>query len=75
MEVLSSLSKINNNPYPGPRPFSSAEANFFVGREREAADLQDLLYAYRSVLLYAQSGAGKSSLVAAGLLSQFDQSQ
>lgn len=55
-------------PYPGPRPFRREEADLFFGRERPAADLRDLVLSYRVVLLHAQSGAGKSSLVNAGLL-------
>jgi tetratricopeptide (TPR) repeat protein len=55
-------------PYPGPRPFAQTERALFFGREREAADLYNLVLAYRSVLFYAQSGAGKTSLVNAGLL-------
>ncbi len=56
------------NPYLGPRPFSQADAYRFFGRPREAADLYSLVAAHRTVLLYAQSGAGKSSLLNAGLV-------
>jgi len=68
---------VTANPYPGPRPFAPTreEARYFFGRERETADVEDLLYSYRSVLLYSQSGAGKSSLVSAGLLSKMDPSR
>src|ERR1017187_4511259 len=71
------METIARNPYPGPRPFAPTreEARLFFGREREAADLEDLLYSYRAVLLYAQSGAGKSSLVSAGLLAKMDPSR
>jgi hypothetical protein len=43
------------------------DERYFHGREREIRDLISLLAGYRLVLLHAQSGAGKSSLVAAGL--------
>ena len=49
------------NPYPGPRSFQQGERLF--GRERETAELLDLLIAERIVLLYSPSGAGKTSLV------------
>jgi hypothetical protein len=57
-----------SNPYVGPRPFKSSEKGLFAGRDREKSDLQNLILSYRAVLLYAQSGAGKTSLVNAGLL-------
>jgi hypothetical protein len=53
------------NPYVGPRPFQSGEPIF--GRSQEVRDLYYLLNAERIVLLYSPSGAGKSSLVQAGL--------
>jgi hypothetical protein len=54
--------------FPGPRPFSEDEEDLFHGRRRETDELRALLRAYRTVLLHAQSGAGKTSLVRAGLL-------
>jgi hypothetical protein len=54
------------NPYVGPRAFRAGEA--FFGRDREQRDLANLLIAERVVLLYAPSGAGKTSLIQAGLI-------
>jgi len=54
------------NPYVGPRAFVEDERLY--GRDRELADLMDLLLAERIVLLYSPSGAGKSSLLQAGLI-------
>jgi hypothetical protein len=54
------------NPYVGPRPLTAGEKLY--GRDRELADLMDLLIAKRIVLLYSPSGAGKSSLLQAGLM-------
>ncbi|MBI5878289.1 MAG: hypothetical protein HZB53_11620 [Chloroflexi bacterium] len=54
------------NPYVGPRAFQTGEALY--GRDGEIDDLFNLLVARRIVLLYAPSGAGKSSLVQAGLI-------
>jgi WD40 repeat protein len=54
-----------SSPYVGPRAFVAGEPLY--GREREIADLVDLVIAERVVLLYAPSGAGKSSLLQAGL--------
>ena len=57
---------VSRNPYVGPRPFETGEALF--GRDRELSELHYLLSAERIVLLYSPSGAGKSSLVQAGLI-------
>lgn len=51
------------NPYVGPRTFTRQESNRFFGREREAQELCSLVISERLTLFYAQSGAGKSSLI------------
>lgn len=59
-----------HHPYPGPRPFRTDESNVFFGREGEILDLTDLLVSQQVVVLHAQSGAGKTSLINAGVLPQ-----
>ncbi len=54
------------NPYVGPRAFQTGEKLY--GRDHEVRALLDLLIAERIVLLHSPSGAGKSSLVQAGLI-------
>ena len=61
------------NPYVGPRTFTYAERDRFFGREREAQDLLSLVISERLVLFYAQSGAGKSSLINTRLVPQLKQ--
>lgn len=56
------------NPYVGPRSFKTGEKMY--GRDQELQDLLNLLIAERIVLLYSPSGAGKSSLIHAGLIEQ-----
>lgn len=56
------------NPYVGPQPFEAEDADRFFGRTREIRDLTSLVVAHRVVLLYSTSGAGKSSLVNAGVV-------
>jgi len=51
------------NPYVGPVTFTYADRHRYFGREREARDLLSLVIAERLTLFYAQSGAGKSSLL------------
>jgi WD40 repeat protein len=62
--------KATSNPYVGPQSFRRGDAIY--GRDRETADLLDLIIAERVVLLYSPSGAGKSSLIAAGLVRQLE---
>ena len=54
------------NPFVGPRPIQKGEALY--GRDKEIVALYNRLQARRIVVLHAPSGAGKSSLVQAGLL-------
>ena len=56
------------SPYVGPVPFQRSDESKFYGREVEADDLACLVEAHQVVLLYAQSGAGKSSLINAKLI-------
>jgi WD40 repeat protein len=57
-----------NNPYVGPRPFTQADQDIFFGRNQEAIELTSLVKAHPEVLLYAQSGAGKTSLLFAQVI-------
>ena len=59
------------NPYVGPRAFQTGEKLY--GRDRETRDLLDLLIAERIVTLHSPSGAGKSSLIQAGLIPLLEQ--
>jgi predicted GTPase len=56
------------NPYIGPNPFTSHNRQFFFGRNEETAILRGLVLVRRATLLFAQSGAGKSSLLNADLI-------
>src|SRR5574341_187527 len=51
------------NPYVGPRTCEFKDKELFFGRDREARDLSALVASDKLVLFYAQSGAGKSSLI------------
>jgi WD40 repeat protein len=52
------------DPYVGPRPFQRTEADQarFFGRDRETDEIVSLIVSHPVVLIYAQSGAGKTSL-------------
>jgi WD40 repeat protein len=59
---------MKNNPYVGPRPYERKDRRNFYGRDREARELRALIAAEREVLFYAQSGAGKTSLLNARVI-------
>ena len=63
---MSEPGSIPDNPYVGPRPFTQTDPLF--GRDVEKVELLNLLIAERIVLLYSPSGAGKTSLIQAGLV-------
>ena len=67
------IEKQSSIPYVGPRPFERQEKNLFFGRDREVSELLSLIISHRTVLLYAQSGAGKSSLINASLIPQLEE--
>lgn len=60
-----------HNPFPGPRPFEEADAHHFFGRDDQADEIFSLVVAHRLTILHSESGAGKTSLVNAGLLPAF----
>jgi WD40 repeat protein len=60
-------------PFLGLDAFAQENAPFFFGREAERRVLISNLRASRLTLLYAQSGAGKSSLLRAGVAARLVQ--
>lgn len=54
-------------PYVGPRPFERGEKRY-LGRATEASQLLSHITSQRAFLVYAQSGAGKTSLINAGVI-------
>ncbi len=60
------------SPYPGPRPFTAAESDRFFGRARETADLAALIIAQPLTVLHGPGGAGKTSLIQAGVVPELE---
>ena len=66
----------DRSPFPGLAAFSEADAGVFFGRRRETDELRELLessrrrHTGRLLAVVGPSGSGKSSLVAAGVLSR-----
>src|SRR5512139_3473021 len=54
---------MRDNPYIGPRTFERDDRINFFSPTRETRDLLCLTMAERVVVFYAQSGAGKTSLL------------
>lgn len=63
------------SPYVGPRPFESHHSHLFFGREKEARELLSQAISHRELLLYAQSGAGKSSILNARLIPALEEEE
>src|SRR5262249_50884860 len=68
LDVTLSAMATRSEPYVGPCPFEQKDAPFFFGRDGEAYELMNRIVANSEVLLYAQSGAGKTSLINARLI-------
>ena len=66
---------MSDSPFVGPRPFEKEDSDRFFGRTRETEELLSLIIAHRAVLVYAQSGAGKSSLLRAGVIKRLEELQ
>ncbi|MGH3694706.1 MAG: hypothetical protein ACRDRX_12105 [Pseudonocardiaceae bacterium] len=60
-------------PYVGLVPFDESDAPYFFGRQGECDVVVANLTTSRLTLLYAASGVGKSSVLRAGALPQFQQ--
>jgi WD40 repeat protein len=62
-------------PYVGPRSFRKEQRAFFFGRDEEADELVSIITAHSAVLLYSQSGAGKTSLLNAKLIPKLEEEE
>ena len=54
--------------YPGVKPFEATDVALFFGRDRDTADLFDLINREKLAVLFGKSGYGKSSLIKAALI-------
>jgi hypothetical protein len=61
---------VKDCPYVGPVPFTESDASRFCGRDAEVLDLAALIEGHALTLLYAPSGAGKTSLLNAGIVTR-----
>lgn len=60
------------NPFVGLRPYQSNDSLYYFGRNEQTKTLLRLLHQHRFVAVVGSSGAGKSSLIRAGLVPQLE---
>jgi hypothetical protein len=58
----------NFNPFPGLRPYSSGESDWFFGRDVEMEEIYNRLLNNRFITLIGSSGCGKTSLINCGVI-------
>lgn len=61
------------NRYPGPRSFTGDDRHLFFGRESEKQELFRLIVLNEMVVLFGESGAGKTSLLQAGVCPELEE--
>ena len=66
--MLTELETTQLEPYVGPVPFEAKDQALFFGRDSESDELMSLAIAHPVLLMYAQSGAGKTSLLNANFV-------
>jgi YVTN family beta-propeller protein len=71
--IDTSKEKLRESPFQGPRPFSKSDRDWFFGRDEEAEEITSLILGHKCVLIYAKSGAGKSSLLNAKIIPELEE--
>lgn len=60
-----------NSPFKLLDPYTLEDRDIFFGRDREIEELYQMCFHTSLILLYGQSGTGKTSLIRCGLASRF----
>ncbi|SHI84994.1 WD40 repeat [Tessaracoccus bendigoensis DSM 12906] len=74
LAAIRSVRQVSESPYAGLNPYSAEQARLYFGRERSLGKLVDACLrpsddeTSRIIILLGESGSGKSSLLAAGLI-------
>ena len=79
LKLCSAHKEVNNmttsaihNPFVGLRPYQSSDSMFYFGRSEQVKTIMRLLHQNHFVTIIGSSGAGKSSLIRAGLIPQLE---
>src|SRR5215207_1979047 len=74
MAIQSIQEKIKDNPYIGPRPFGRNlyDTLRFFGRRYETEEILTQILSHQLVLIYAPSGAGKTSILNANVIPELE---
>jgi hypothetical protein len=56
-----------SNPYRLLEPFEERDCDYFFGRDHDVVALSELVHRHQMVILFGESGVGKTSLLNAGL--------
>ena len=59
---------LQRNPFPGIRPYTSAEEKYFFGRDTTVKEVLESLLGNRFLALVGSSGSGKTSLIQSGII-------
>ena len=57
-----------NSPFQGLLPFRLDDEDWFFGRDEETDEILSLILSHQLILIYGQSGAGKTSLLNAKII-------
>src|SRR5688572_15948447 len=60
------------SPFKLLDPYQKGDRQIFFGRDKEISELYDFINKNRIVLVYGQSGTGKTSLIMCGLANEFE---
>lgn len=69
------MENLKPNRYPGINFFTKKDANIFCGRKEDTEKFYTQVILSKTLVLHADSGAGKSSLIQAGFLPLLEQNQ
>jgi YVTN family beta-propeller protein len=72
MPYKQSITQKLSEPFLGPRSFTSREKDIFFGRDAETQKIVSLILSNQETLIYAQSGAGKTSIINAKVLPELE---
>jgi len=72
INIFKGKEKLRESPFQGPRSFSKDDRDWFFGRDEEADEILSHVLGHKCVLIYAKSGAGKSSLLNAKIIPELE---